>query len=114
MDGWFARSLIDRWVLWPASSNLPLYCEVCFAYVFSASSFLQFFKIFVTNTDPMTSAPVYGTASVLCSYVDYRQPSGGGPVLIACDSPVTGRYVVIQARDSQTITLCEVDVYGKL
>ena len=46
--------------------------------------------------------------------VSYRQPSGGGPVLIACDSPVSGRYVVIQARNSQTLTLCEVDVYGKL
>ena len=61
----------------------------------------------------MTSTPVYETASVLCSYVGRRQPAGG-PSLVACDSPVAGRYVVIQLRDTEQLTLCEVDVYGKL
>ena len=74
---------------------------------------LEFLKIFVTNTDPMTSAPEYATASVLCSAVTRRQPAGG-PVLIMCDPQVSGRYVGIQLRDTQQLTLCEVDIYGKL
>ena len=80
--------------------------------LFVTGEHLRIFKIFVTNTDPLVSAPDQSTYTV-CDYIDNYQPAGG-PALRVCDPPISGRYVGIQLlTTTRALTVCEVEVYGK-
>ena len=76
-----------------------------------AAERLHDISVHVTHDDPTVNTP---GASELCAHVE-------GPFTLGetrrvfCTMDVRGRYVVISLPgDSETLTLCEVDVYGVL
>ena len=79
--------------------------------MFVTGDHLRSFNVFVTNTDPLVTAPSSSTYTV-CDYEISYQP-GGGPALRVCDPPISGRYVGIQLLITGALTVSEVEVYGR-
>ena len=66
------------------------------------------FQIGTTFNNPSVTAPVLGAYSVCASQGDAL--GAGKTKDFACDS--TGRYVIVQLKGANFLTLCEVEVYG--
>ena len=72
---------------------------------------LRDFYIGVTNDSPVTVTPTTNPTSYpVCFYYTGAFPSGTRDVIV-CDDEMTGRYVVIQLTTSESLALCEVEIY---
>jgi hypothetical protein len=64
-------------------------------------------KVYVGDTEPSSTATV--ERNTLCSYFPDRLTTAPNGQSIACDQPVTGRYIIIQRQQPSTsLVMCEV------
>ena len=62
-----------------------------------------------SNVAPSPPGP-YGRNYTVCKYYEGAFPQGVTEDVV-CDSPVSGRYLIIQLTETNPLTLCEVEVY---
>ena len=80
--------------------------KCCFA--FSTATRLANFQIGTTNTSPQAQAPAIGNYQA-CAHVGGAL-GAGETRSIACNGK--GRYVIVQLKGRNYLTLCEVEVFG--
>lgn len=76
--------------------------------VFIIAGRLQNYNVVVTDTRPAGDSPSY-EASNICAF---KKVTHSGTLDLECYKPISGRYVMIQLKDRQYLTLCEVKVYA--
>ena len=68
------------------------------------------FQIRMTNRNPVVTAPLVGD-NIACA--SQKNALGAGETKeFACVA--TGRYVLVQLKGENVLTLCEVEVYGPM
>ena len=80
--------------------------KCCFT--FSTATRLSNFQIGTTNTSPQARAPAIGNYQA-CAHVGGAL-AAGETRSITCNGK--GRYVIVQLKGRNYLTLCEVEVYG--
>ena len=95
-----------------AVAKVKLFChniqffKCCFT--FSTATRLSNFQIGATNTSPQARAPAIGNYQA-CAHVGGAL-AAGETRSITCNGK--GRYVIVQLKGRNYLTLCEVEVYG--
>ena len=75
----------------------------------STASRLQNYVVVVTDTRPTGDKPSYESSNICAS----RKDSHANTLNLRCYKATKGRYVMIQLKNREFLTLCEVRVYTK-
>ena len=79
-----------------------------YRFIFLSANRLANFQIGTTNVSPDTTAPAVGSYDA-CAHSDGALGAGETK---SFDCAAKGRYVIVQLKGSNYLTLCEVQVFG--